>query len=266
MIKAVFFDIDGTLMGFGKKEFSPSTKLAIKKLQAAGIKVCIASGRPPVQLPLLGDDFQATTFDGYVLMNGQCCMNEKKEIFYDLPIDQESLKTLVPWIKEHADYPCTFMELDYSYDIMFNQQMYTYLKSIGQEKRMLPVDDPIRALHHKTYQICPHIPSDQDAEFVRHAKGIQSARWTESFADMIPIYGGKNVGIGKMMEYFALKDAEYACFGDGGNDITMLESAPYGIAMGNANEEVKKHASYVTDRQEHDGLYKACIHFGWIKE
>ena len=49
---------------------------------------------------------------------------------------------------------------------------------------------------------------------------------------------------------------------DGGNDMTMLEFAEIGVAMGNANDEVKSHADYVTDTSENDGILKAFQHFG----
>ena len=50
------------------------------------------------------------------------------------------------------------------------------------------------------------------------------------------------------------------------NDLAMIKTAEVGIAMGNATELLKQHADYITDRIEDDGLYNACVHFGWIKE
>jgi hydroxymethylpyrimidine pyrophosphatase-like HAD family hydrolase len=53
-------------------------------------------------------------------------------------------------------------------------------------------------------------------------------------------------------------------FGDGGNDITMLKYVALGVAMGNANPEVKAIADYVTDDVDNDGILKALKHFGII--
>lgn len=53
-------------------------------------------------------------------------------------------------------------------------------------------------------------------------------------------------------------------FGDGGNDIPMLMHVPLSVAMGNAKEDVKSIASYVTDTVENDGIYKAMKHFQLI--
>ena len=54
-------------------------------------------------------------------------------------------------------------------------------------------------------------------------------------------------------------------FGDGGNDMAMLRFAGIGVAMGNANDEVKAVADYVTDGVDHDGVMNALRHFGILQ-
>ncbi len=265
MIRAIFFDIDGTLISMKTRRFEQSLIDALHELQAKGIRLAIASGRPPVQLPLLGEAFNAYPWDAYVMMNGQYCMDQERQAFYRLPIPKEALESLVPWLKEHADYPCSFYELSYSYDIAWNQGMYEYLKSIGKEDTMAPVDDPIRALTHETYQICPYIPPEMDAEWLKHAPGMKSARWTDQFADMIPAEGGKPEGIRRVLERWNLTPEECMTYGDGGNDISMLAFAGTGVAMGQAADEVKQAADYVTDACEDDGILKAFRHFGLLE-
>lgn len=262
MIKAAFFDIDGTLKPFAEKELRDTTIEMLKQLQAKGIKVFLASGRPVVQLPLLGEKLNAFSWDGYILLNGQYVMDEKRDCFYKLPIPKEALLELVPWLKQTANYPCTFMEEDYSYDITFNEDNYNYLKSIGEEDKALKIEDPVRAYTHDTYQICPYIEASKDSEWVSHAPGMKSARWCDAFADMIPVNGGKPVGIQVMLDKLGIDKKDTIAFGDGGNDITMLEYVNIGVAMGNASDEVKKHADYVTDTSENDGILKAFQHFG----
>ena len=263
-IKAVFFDIDGTLMSFTTRKIPDSALKARYTLKEKGIKLFIASGRPPIQLTLLGEQFNSFPWDGYALMNGQYCTDEKREMFYSLPVSKECLKVLVPWIKENADYPCTFMELDYSYDIRFNEGMYNYLKQIGRTEMMVPVDDQERCYTHDTYQVCPYVDASFDEEFLRHAPGLKCARWTPDFADMIPENGGKPEGMKQLMNKYGIRREECMAFGDGGNDITMLEYAGIGVAMGNAADHVKAAADYVTDHVDNDGLLKAFTHFGMI--
>lgn len=77
-MKAAFFDIDGTLKPFNEIELRDTTIAMLHALQEKGIKVFLASGRPPVQLPLLGKKLNAFPWDGYVLLNGQYVMDKDK--------------------------------------------------------------------------------------------------------------------------------------------------------------------------------------------
>ena len=261
MIRAIFFDIDGTLISMKTRRFEPELIRALHQLKDQGIRLCIASGRPPVQLPLLGADFNAFPWDALILMNGQYCLDENGECFRKMPIPQEALRQLVPWLKKTADYPCTFYEIDYMYDLTFNQGMYDYLKSLGKEDQMPKVDDPVRSFTHDTYQICPYFDASRDEEWLKHAPGMKSARWTPAFADMIPEGGGKPEGIRAALEKWGISREECMTFGDGGNDISMLRYAGIGVAMGNAADDVKAAADYVCPACEDSGILEAFRHF-----
>lgn len=264
MIRAIFFDIDGTLISMKTRHMQASLIDALNRMKDIGIRLFIASGRPPVQLQLLCQEFRDFRWDGFILMNGQYCTDENGNVFHKQPFEKKTLESLIPWLKENADYPCSFYELDYMYDIRFNEGMHNYLSSIGRLDQMPPVEDPVRALNHDTYQICPYIPASMDAEFVSHAPGMVSARWSEHFADMIPEGGGKTEGMRRMLERFSIAREDCMACGDGGNDIGMIEYAGIGVAMGNASEEVRRHADYVTADCEDDGLIKAFAYFGLI--
>ncbi len=261
MIKALFFDIDGTLLSFHTKQIPETAYEGLQILKQKGYRLFIASGRPPVQLPLLPKQLTEFPWDGMVLFNGQYCMDAEKNVVRKQPIPRKTFKTLVPYLKEHCDFPCTFMELESSFDIRFNPHMYEYLKSIGQEDKMTPVKDVERAYDVDIYQVCPYIPPEGDEEFVRHAPGAKSARWTDDFADIIPEDGGKPVGMQTMMNLYGLTREECMSFGDGANDISMLEYAGIGVAMGNASDTVKNAADYVTDDIDNNGLRKAFEYF-----
>ena len=68
----------------------------------------------------------------------------------------------------------------------------------------------------------------------------------------------------KMTEQQMLSDMTLMAFGDGGNDVLMLKHVGIGVAMGNAEDEVKRAADYVTDSVDEDGVEKALRHFGVI--
>ena len=72
MIRAVFFDIDGTLKPFDEHELRDTTIQMLADLQSKGIRIFVASGRPPVQRPLLGEKFNSVPWDGMILLNAGC--------------------------------------------------------------------------------------------------------------------------------------------------------------------------------------------------
>ena len=99
-IKAAFFDIDGTLLSFATRRVPASTVRALEGMRAAGIRLFIASGRPPMYLgPLRAElDFR---FDGYVLTNGQCCTDAEGVPFYNRALPAGSVPALLRWLEGH---------------------------------------------------------------------------------------------------------------------------------------------------------------------
>ena len=84
------------------------------------------------------------------------------------------------------------------------------------------------------------------------------------FCDILPAGGGKPNGLAHTLAHLGLTREQSIAFGDGGNDVTMLEYAGIGVAMGNACDAAKAAADYVTDDITADGLAKALAHFGLI--
>ena len=101
-IKAVFFDIDGTLVSFKNHKMPASTKEALWQLHNNGIKIFIATGRFKDGLEVLGD----IPFDGYITLNGQYCYTNK-EVVYENFIEKEDLASLLEVLDEQP-FPCGF--------------------------------------------------------------------------------------------------------------------------------------------------------------
>lgn len=259
MVKAIFFDIDGTLVSFKNHQIPETTKQALKALREKDIKIFIATGRSPSQLSVLKEyiDFE---FDGYIAMNGQYCFNQK-EVIHKQTVSKEDIESILPYLEERSEIACSFVEVDYVYFNQANEKVNNLWAKLGTAAPKLYVDEAVRALTQPTYQLSIYITEDEEEEVLRYLPNCKAARWHPTFTDIIPKDGGKNTGIGKVLEYYDIDLTETMAFGDGGNDKDMLQYVNIGVAMGNATDDVKAVADYITSEVDDDGIMNALKHF-----
>ncbi|WP_295298348.1 Cof-type HAD-IIB family hydrolase [uncultured Brachyspira sp.] len=262
MIKAAFFDVDGTLVNFKDRKISDSSKKAIKELRENGIKVFVASGRALFQIEDLVD------FDGYITVNGCNCFvdedNELKEI-YRVSLDKDDLFSLVDYLDKDR-FLCSVIT---SKDIFINYIDDDVKKMYDENKIVIPESVNFREYINKNYeqilQLNIFVDENKESYLINNVlKNSKSSRWNPNFADVNSKHGGKEVGVNKIIEYYKIDLSEIIAFGDGGNDIGMIKAAGIGVAMGNANDSVKEVADYITDDVDNDGVCKALKHYGLI--
>lgn len=253
-IKAIFFDIDGTIISFKTHKMPASTLEALHKLRDKDIKLFIATGRHKSLVYFLDDYFK---FDAYITLNGQYCYNDK-EIIYKNSIDKEDIKLLVKRL-EKKDFSCLFVEEDYTYLNLIDDSV----KKIAQmtNEPVPEVVDISRALDNNIYQLVVYLNEQKENMVLDYMKNSQATRWLPDFMDIIPKGGSKAVGIDAILSYYNISLEETMAFGDGQNDIEMLEHVAVGVAMGNADDIVKKSSDYITDDIDNDGLVKALYNF-----
>lgn len=247
MIKAIFFDIDGTLVPFGMERIPENTLKTLKALREKGIKLFVGTGRPPCAIDHVKALFD---FDGYLTANGQYCFDHKGHVIFEQYIPESSVKRLLPYVEENK-IATLYATVESCYRNDYVVEDY--------DLRWPKADDT--TANKSILQVMATIEPSQDEDFVNHLPGTKALRWTDSFADVISQSGGKDVGINHMISYYGIELENVMAIGDGANDIPMLEYVPYIVAMGNASKEVKKYASYVTDESQNDGITKACQHF-----
>lgn len=262
MIKAIFLDIDGTLVSFDTHAIPLSAIEALTQAKAKGVKIFIATGRAKVLITNLGALQERGLIDGYVTMNGAYCF-VGDEVIYKRPIPPDDIHLLaaycdkrqVPYIvvDEHSLCVC-------HPDEMVRNIFLEYLKV-----ERLPEKSPEDALRGKEiYELTPFISQQQETEIAPLIPNSEVCRWHPAFADVTAKGCTKQRGIDEMMRHFGLTREEVMAIGDGGNDIPMLRHAGTGVAMGNASDEVKAAADYVTTTVDDDGIAHALRHFGIV--
>ena len=89
-------------------------------------------------------------------------------------------------------------------------------------------------------------------------------RWHPFVVNVLQEEVSKSLAIIKVLQYFDIDKSEAIAFGDGENDIDMLELVGLGVAMGNGNEKLKKIADFVTKKSSEDGIEFALKKYGVI--
>ena len=105
---------------------------------------------------------------------------------------------------------------------------------------------------------------ENEAAIINGLDGIATSRWFPDFFDVNPAGLSKAEGIEKILGMIGASREEIIAFGDGGNDKEMLEYAGTGVAMGNAMDDLKTMADYVTLSVDEDGISHAFRHFGLL--
>lgn len=256
MIKALFFDIDGTLLSFNTHRMSDSLKLALKKVRNDGLKLFISTGRCPHDLWQL----EGFPFDGYITMNGALNVVDGKIVDHH-PLDKETSKRIADFAMRE-NIPCWAFSKDMSAINCMNE-VSTELSNHTMIKPDRFYDLREVAENNDIYEYSIFMTEEEiNSRLAPAFHGLTYPRWHPYFCDIVNEGLSKSHGASKILESLGIKREECMAFGDGGNDIPIIEYAGIGVAMGNAADDVKAAADYVTLSVDEDGIPAALCHFG----
>ena len=250
MIKAAFFDIDGTLLSFKTHRVSPGTIEAFERLHDKGIRTFVSSGRSKVLVPDM-----PLHFDGMITVNGGYC-EVGDEVIYRNPINHDDAHCWMDYADRHGYVSMAFTEHE-----MFTNHIDEFAQKLRDqlEFEMPRLRPNCEIMNEEIYQFIAMIPASLDAEVQAMLPHSRLPRWHPAFSDLVPADSSKAVGMAKVLEQFGMAREESIAFGDGANDIEMLHYASIGVAMGNASEMVKHEADHVTTDVDHEGILNALL-------
>lgn len=254
--KIIFFDIDDTLYRKYTDTLRPSVSKAMEALKARGILTAIATGRPPVAIPgkvktLIRD----SGIDMLVTINGQYTT-----------FHGEVLQAY-PMIEAEVERMCTFFDSQYiDYAFVNNDEIVA--SAAGERVKealshILPAFEVDKEYFRKqsVYQMLVFADKAQEQEIIGkiQSEGFKSVRWHESALDMLRREGSKARGIAHAVEKLGIGMEDVMAFGDSFNDLEMLSSVGFGVAMGNGEEAAKAAAKFIAPSVDEDGVYRALV-------
>lgn len=258
MLKAAFFDIDGTLLSHKTNTVPASTVRALEELRSRGVLTFIATGRHLPELKKL-KPLSDLHFDGSVSLNGQYCCNDDG-IIYHCPIEREDIVTLLRFLEEHP-YPAILVEEDRMYINFHNDRVARVQAAIHSD--LPPLGDLHRGYDHPVYQVMLYM-NDGELAALPPMPHTRQTRWNLGGVDVIPAGGGKAIGIEKALEHYGIDKSETIAFGDGENDVDMFRTVGTAVAMGNACRAAREAAHHVTDAVDDDGIWNALVRLGIV--
>lgn len=258
MYDIVFFDVDGTLYSEVDRRIPESTKVAIKKLHEKGIKVVVATGRPHN----LCEELIALGIDTLISSNG-ALVKTQSNVIYKSVISQKTVREL-----------SSFAELN-GHSISYFTDSIS-MNGIGvEEKRVrnalvetLGLSDypsKLDTLPEEIYCMCLYADDSEARKFIDNFPQLQFVRFHSYVMNVLETQVvSKSEAIKKVLDYYNIDVSNSIAFGDGGNDLDMLEFVGLGIAMGNGEEHLKLKADFITKKASEDGIYYALTNFGVI--
>ncbi|MEE0247244.1 Cof-type HAD-IIB family hydrolase [Peptacetobacter hiranonis] len=252
MKKAAFFDVDGTLIDctIGIMDISDRVKKAIKDFQKAGNVAFVSSGRP---YAFLNKELLEFGFDGFVLGNGaQVLINDETKFFSG--IDKELVKEVVSNCERlNIDY--CLQGPKYSYLKKEFTRLVSYYREYGITDDFLEYNFDIDDVDVFKIEMLP-----VDEEGCKYCESLDQGEFNcfknypGEVYEMYPVKNSKGEGLLKTIELEGVELKDSYAFGDGRNDIEMIQTAAHGIAMGNAVPELKEVANEFTDAIADDGI------------
>ncbi|MFD1020932.1 Cof-type HAD-IIB family hydrolase [Thalassobacillus hwangdonensis] len=254
--KIIFFDIDGTITHHDNGSISQSTKLAIQSLKRNGIQLVAATGRPLSmceEIRDLGIDTFITANGGYV--------THKDKVLHKIPLDKQLVKEVVEF-SQVENHGLSFYTEDFNMNGVKEPEISNALKeTLALDE--YPAVDP--SIHQKEIYLLCLFGDDPTAEKYQKAfPNLTFRRWHPYVLNVLQEDVSKSVAILKVLEHFGYTPSEAIAFGDGENDIDMLELVGVGVAMGNGSEKLKQTADFVTKKSSEDGISFALAHYNLI--
>ena len=259
MIKLVATDIDGTIL-IPEGEFTQKVKDCVQKISDNGIKVVLVTGRMNAAATKIAKDLGLNTpvvsYQGGLVTLG----NQK---LYERYLTKEQCERILEWSKNEKIH----INL-YNDDILYSEadcyEVQRYCNNLHTEFSVKKFAEIEKSKINKLLAIDYNNPdriSRLEKELPTIFPDLYIVKSTPYFLEFSNPEASKSCAVKFLQKYWGLKQEEILTIGDQNNDIELLKAGGIKIAMGNATDELKKHADYITESVFDDGFVSAINKF-----
>jgi Cof subfamily protein (haloacid dehalogenase superfamily) len=268
--KLIVSDMDGTLLNSVGK-ISDETESVLKELMAKGIHVAVATGRIFTSAKVYAKYLGITT--PIIACNGAIVRNlSDNTTIYENHISRENCINILDICKKYNLYFHFYTnDIFYTESLEYTSIKYSEWNKTLKEEEQIDirlVEEPYDVIKNSNEEFYKFVIIDDDIKLLeqvrREIETIPTLECSKSWHNNLEIMNrgvSKGIAVARLAKSLGVKPEEVICFGDNENDISMLEFAGLGVAMGNAEDHVKASAKYVTDSNDHDGVANALKKF-----
>ena len=264
---ALILDVDGTLVGSDKK-ISETTRQAIVEAQERGKTVAIASGRSVSGIRRTAAEIKLEQFGGYVIAyNGTTVINCKTgECIYNQTVDADMIKPVYEAAK--AAQVGILVYRDENRELIAGNGVDEYIQQDAKacEITIREAKDFLKEVNFPVNKFLltgnPARMKEVEVEMKdKFGARLNVFRSDPCYVELLPRYIDKAVAVDKLVKHLDLKRDKVICVGDSYNDLSMIQYAGKGVAMGNGQPEVKEAADYVAPSNDEDGIVEIIKKF-----
>ena len=257
--KLLVIDVDDTLLNREKK-ITTRTRNALLKAQQAGVQIVLASGRPTYGLLPLSKQLELDKHQGFILSyNGSQIMNMQTD---ELMFEKRINAAMIPYLERKAKKQ-NFALFTYQNDTIITTDQNN--KWIRQEAELNCMKITKVSNFAETIDFNPHkcmLVGDNEKALTdleniwkkRLAGTLDAYRSEPYFLEIVPQYIDKANTLSILLEKLNILAENVIAIGNGVCDVTMIQLAGFGVAIGNAQDSVKACADYVTESNDKDGV------------
>lgn len=250
MRKCLFFDFDNTLYSHKTKRVPESAKKALSDLRAQGHYIVLATGRGLESQDFIRQE-SGFDFDAAILLNGQQVYQDGKLIFEHHESIGQGAR--LSQLAETYNIPLGGWT---DHSVMVNRIDSRVSQVIQDFTNFNPIEDPTFPLGFPIYMVHLYATEAEEVLFQDVLTDFIFNRSHEYLLNLIPKSAGKGTGISMILEKEGIEKEDSIAFGDGYNDVDMLQSVGVGIAMGDGADNLKKVATHIADTPDNDGITK----------
>lgn len=254
--KLFVFDIDGTLLD-ENKQIPDSTREAVKRL-AENYEVAIATGR---NRTMASEIIKELAIENYIVCNGAAAYY-KHDSIYTNSLNKDELDRLIRLADENGH--------QIVYETVDELKRRSSQANKRMEEGMAHVGFPVPEHDHDYYKEqslvqCLIFYTEEESSLYEDGQfdHFRFVRWHDKGVDVLPVGGSKFSTIERLAEHLDIRNEDIVAFGDGFNDMEMIKHVGTGVAMGNAEAEVKKVADLVTTSSSENGIQLALEKLGF---